>query len=53
MLYPQQFLLQILSDRLLLVIIGGPKSNLSDEFKLELVTTNNLILGICCESCIS
>ena len=53
MLCLQHFLLQILSDKLLLVIIGWPKNNLSDEFKLELVTTNNLIPRICCESCIS
>ena len=30
---------QILSDRLLLVVIGGQKSNLSYRFKLEPIIT--------------
>ena len=33
---------QILSDRLLLVVIGGQKSNLSYRFKLEPITTYHL-----------
>ena len=33
------FLQQILSSGLLLVVISGQKSNLSNRFKLELITT--------------
>ena len=33
------FLQQILSSRLLLVVMGGQKNNLSCEFKLESITT--------------
>ena len=33
---------QIINDRLLLVVMGGQKSNLSCRFKLELITTNHL-----------
>ena len=36
------FLQQILSSRLLLVVISGQKSNLSNRFKLELITTYHL-----------
>ena len=36
------FLQQILSDRLLLVIIVGQKSNLSVSFKFEPITTNHM-----------
>ena len=36
------FLQQILSGRLLLVVIVGQKSNLSVSFKFELITTNYL-----------
>ena len=38
---------QILSNRLLLAVIGEQKSNLSGELKFE---SNNLPLMICCES---
>ena len=33
---------QILSDRLLLVVMGGQKNNLSYEFKLESIITYHL-----------
>ena len=33
---------QILSDRLLLAVISGQKSNFSGEFKLEPITTYHL-----------
>ena len=33
---------QILSDRLLLAVFGGQKSNFSDGFKLKPVTTYHL-----------
>ena len=36
------FLQQILSSGLLLVVISGQKSNLSNRFKLELITTYHL-----------
>ena len=36
------FLQQIIDGRLLLVIIVGVKSNLSDRFKFELITINHL-----------
>ena len=36
------FLKQILSDKLLLVVIIGVKSNLSIGLKFELITTNHL-----------
>ena len=36
------FLQQILSGKLLLVVIVGPKSNLNVRFKFELITTNHL-----------
>ena len=36
------FLQQILSDRLLLVVIIEEKNNLSVRFKFELITTNHL-----------
>ena len=36
------FLQQILSSRLLLVVIVGQKSNLSVNFKFKLITTNHL-----------
>ena len=47
------FLQQILSDRLLLVVIVRAKSNLSVRFKFEPITTNHLwfvvkILSKCC-----
>ena len=36
------FLQQILSDKLLLVIIVGQKSNFSVKFKFKPITTNHL-----------
>lgn len=39
MLCPQHFSQHFRNGRLLLAIVGGQKSNLSDGFKLELVTT--------------
>ena len=33
---------QILNGRLLVVIIGGQKSNISSRFKLKPITTNHL-----------
>ena len=40
---------QIVSDRLLLVVMSEQKNNLSCEFKLEPIT-NNLSYVICCEN---
>ena len=39
MLCPQYFSQQILNVKLLLIVIGGEKSNFSGGFKLEPVTT--------------
>ena len=40
--------LQILSGKLLLVVIAGQKSNLSCEIQIK--TNNNLLTMICCEN---
>ena len=40
---------QIVSGRLLLVVMSEQKNNLSCEFKLEPIT-NNLLHVICCEN---
>ena len=37
--YAYNIFTQIINDRLLLVVMDGQKSDLSDEFKLKLITT--------------
>ena len=39
---PTTFLQQIISGRLLLIVIVGAKKNLSDRFKFEPITINHL-----------
>ena len=46
------FLQQILSGKLLLIIIVETKSNLSVKFKFEPITTNHLYI-ICCKNVVN